>query len=95
MGEISRIDGTYVKGIYYKELFKQATLTPDQYRQAMTQASREMKSDYELAQLLIAIADRLPERRRVARRLFHGRGRHLVGLRAAPRLFDDVEAAGR
>ena len=60
MGEISRIDGAYVKGIYYKELFRQATLTPDQYRQAMTQASREMKSDYELAQLLISIADRLP-----------------------------------
>ena len=61
MGEISRIDGTYVKGIYFKELFKQATLTPDQYRQAMVQASREMKgSDYELASMLIAIADRLP-----------------------------------
>ena len=60
MGEISRIDGAYVKGIYYKELFQQATLTPEQYRQAMTQASREMKSDYELAQLLISIADRLP-----------------------------------
>jgi beta-lactamase regulating signal transducer with metallopeptidase domain len=60
MAEISRIDGTYVKGIYFKELFKQATLSPDQYRQAMTQASREMKSDYELASLLIAIADRLP-----------------------------------
>jgi beta-lactamase regulating signal transducer with metallopeptidase domain len=60
MAEISRIDSAYVKGIYYKELFKQATLTPDQYRQAMTQASREMKSDYELASLLISIADRLP-----------------------------------
>jgi beta-lactamase regulating signal transducer with metallopeptidase domain len=60
MGEISRIDSAYVKGIYYKELFKQATLTPEQYRQAMIQASREMKSDYELASLLIAIADHLP-----------------------------------
>ena len=60
MGEISRIDSTYVKGIYFKELFNQATLTPDQYRQAMAQASREMKSDYELASMLIAIANRLP-----------------------------------
>jgi hypothetical protein len=61
MGEISRIDGTYAKGIYFRELFKQATLAPDQYRQAMTQASREMHgSDYELASLLISIADRLP-----------------------------------
>ncbi|HEX6464207.1 MAG TPA: hypothetical protein VFZ98_07140, partial [Vicinamibacterales bacterium] len=49
------------RGIYYRELFKQATLTPEQYRQVLTQASSEMKgSNYELAQLLIAIADRLP-----------------------------------
>jgi hypothetical protein len=60
MGEIGRIDGSYVKGIYFKELFKQASLTPDQYRQAMAQASREIKSDYELASMLISIADRLP-----------------------------------
>ena len=59
--EIDRIDGSYVKGIYFRELFKQATLTPEQYRQALAVASRDMRgSDYELAQLLIAIADRLP-----------------------------------
>jgi len=59
--EIGRLEGTYVKGVYYRELFKQASLTPDQYRQVMTQAGREMKgSSYELAQLLIAIADKLP-----------------------------------
>ena len=61
MAEIGRIDSTYVKGRYYRELFKQATLTPEQYRQVMTQAARQMNSSsYELAQLLIAIADRLP-----------------------------------
>jgi hypothetical protein len=59
--EIGRVDGAYVKGIYFRELFKQASLTPEQYRQAMTQASREMRgSNYELAQLLIAVADKLP-----------------------------------
>lgn len=61
MAEIGRIDSTYVKGIYFRELFTQASLTPDQYRQAMQQASREMhSSDYELATLLLSIADRLP-----------------------------------
>jgi len=61
MGEVGRITSTYVKGIYYRELFKQATLTPEQYRQIMVQASSEMRSsNYELAQLLIAVADRLP-----------------------------------
>ena len=60
MAEIARVDGSYVKRIYFGELFKQATLNAEQYRQAMAQASREIKSDYELASLLISIADRLP-----------------------------------
>jgi beta-lactamase regulating signal transducer with metallopeptidase domain len=61
MAEIGRIGSTYVKGIYYRELFAQATLTPQEYRQIMSQASGEMRSSsYELAQLLIAIADRVP-----------------------------------
>ncbi|HYT73205.1 MAG TPA: M56 family metallopeptidase [Vicinamibacterales bacterium] len=59
--EIDRLGGNYVRGLYFKELFRQATLSPDQYRQALTVASRDMRgSDYELAQLLTAIADRLP-----------------------------------
>jgi hypothetical protein len=61
LAEIGRVDGNYVRGIYYRELFKQATLSPDQYRQVLSQASSEMKgSNYELSQLLIALADRLP-----------------------------------
>jgi beta-lactamase regulating signal transducer with metallopeptidase domain len=62
MAEIARIDGNYARGIYYRELFRQATLTPEQYRQVLAHASSEMKgSNYELARLLIAIADRLPD----------------------------------
>ncbi len=61
MTEISRLESTYVKGVYFKQLFRQSTLSPEQYRQVMTQASREMSgSSYELAQLLIAVAERLP-----------------------------------
>jgi hypothetical protein len=61
MAEIGRVGSTYVKGLYYRELFAQATLTPEQYRQIMSQASAEMRSSsYELARLLIAVADRLP-----------------------------------
>ena len=60
MAEISRIDSGYVKRIYFSELFNQASLNGEQYRQAMLQASKEVRSDYELATLLISIADRLP-----------------------------------
>jgi beta-lactamase regulating signal transducer with metallopeptidase domain len=59
--EIGRIESTYAKGIYFKQLLRQASLSPDQYRQVLTQASREMSgSSYELAQLLIAVSDTLP-----------------------------------
>lgn len=62
LGEISQVDGAYVKGIYYRELFKQVSLTPAQYRQVLSQAGREMRgNDYTLGQLLIAIADKLPD----------------------------------
>jgi len=61
LGEITRIDGNWARGIYYGELFRQASLSPEQYRQVLTQASSEMKgSNYELSQLLISLADRLP-----------------------------------
>ena len=60
LAEISKIDGSYAKRVYFTELFKQASLNAEQYRQAMVQASREVTSDYDLATLLISIADRLP-----------------------------------
>jgi beta-lactamase regulating signal transducer with metallopeptidase domain len=60
--EIGRLDSTYVKRIYFTQLFKQASLTPEQYRQALSQAGREMRgSNYELAQLLIGLADGVPD----------------------------------
>ena len=59
--EIDRIDTSYAKGVYFKQLFRQAKLTPEQYRQALTQAARGMgSSSYDLAELLIAAAAGLP-----------------------------------
>jgi beta-lactamase regulating signal transducer with metallopeptidase domain len=59
LAEIGHIDGNYVRGVYYRELLKQATLPPDDFRKLLTQAGSEMKhSDYDLAQLLLAA---LPE----------------------------------
>ena len=60
LAEIGQIDSSYVKGLYFKQLVLQASLSPAQYRDVLTQAGRDLKSDYELATLLIAIADRLP-----------------------------------
>ncbi|PYR92603.1 MAG: hypothetical protein DMF84_13650 [Acidobacteria bacterium] len=60
LAEIARIDSSYVKRIYFTELLEQATLNADQYRAVLKQAGREVNSDYELATLLIAIADKIP-----------------------------------
>ena len=60
LAEIGQIDSSYAKGLYFKQLVLQASLSPAQYRDVLTQAGHELKSDYELATLLIAIVDRLP-----------------------------------
>jgi beta-lactamase regulating signal transducer with metallopeptidase domain len=60
LAEISRIDGSYVKRIYFTELLKQATLNAEQYRAVLNQAGHEVNSDYDLATMLIEIADRMP-----------------------------------
>jgi beta-lactamase regulating signal transducer with metallopeptidase domain len=54
LSEISLIEGGYGKRIYFTELFRTASLDAGTVRQAFAQASREVKSDYELASLLIA-----------------------------------------
>ena len=57
--EIGRIEGSWAKRVYFRELFQQASLDPPTVRQALAQAGREIDSDFELASLLIASADRL------------------------------------
>jgi beta-lactamase regulating signal transducer with metallopeptidase domain len=52
--EITRIEGSYGKRIYFTELFRTAQLDAATTRAAFAQASREMTSDYELASMLIA-----------------------------------------
>ncbi|MGA9769119.1 MAG: hypothetical protein WBV94_08770 [Blastocatellia bacterium] len=54
--EISTIKSDYVKRIYFDELLAQGNLDAEQSRQALRQASREIRSDYEKAQLLIKMS---------------------------------------
>ena len=60
LAEIAQIDSSYAKGVYYRQLVLQAPLSGEQYRDVLTRASRDLTSDYELATLLIAVADRMP-----------------------------------
>ena len=59
LAEIDQISGDYAKRRYYQELLKQANLDAAALRDVLQQAARVISSDYEQAQLLIAVAPML------------------------------------
>ena len=59
LAEISRIDSSYAKKLYFAELLKQSPVDPAGARRILEQAGREIDSDYELASLLISRIDKL------------------------------------
>ena len=54
LAEISRIEGSWGKRVYFTELFNQPGLSGATIQQALAQAGREVDSDFELASLLIS-----------------------------------------
>jgi hypothetical protein len=59
LAEISHIEGSYSKRVYFSQLLKQAPLDAAAARQVLEQAGREVQSDYELASLLMSGSDTL------------------------------------
>jgi beta-lactamase regulating signal transducer with metallopeptidase domain len=57
LAEISKIEGSWSKRVYFKALLAQGSLDAATLRQVLAQAGREMDSDFELASLLIGSAD--------------------------------------
>jgi hypothetical protein len=58
LAEITEIDSSHAKRIYFSELLKHKLSAPVA-RQAIAQAGKEIDSDFELASLLMSVADRL------------------------------------
>ena len=56
LAEINQISSSYAKRIYFDQLIKQGNLDAAALRDVLRQAAREISSDYEQAQLLIAAA---------------------------------------
>ena len=56
--EIDKLDGDYVRGLYFQRLIERVKLSPAQVLETLQLAGRDMHSDYELARTLIAISDR-------------------------------------
>jgi beta-lactamase regulating signal transducer with metallopeptidase domain len=59
LAEISLIEGSYGKRLYFAQLIKQASLDAASARRVLEQAGREIDSDYELATLLIDVTGKL------------------------------------
>jgi beta-lactamase regulating signal transducer with metallopeptidase domain len=54
--ELEQLESDYARRLYYTELFEQATLDGSAVARALTNAGRQISSDYESAELLIAAA---------------------------------------
>ena len=95
MAEIAAVDGSYVK----RHLLRRAVQAGDAQRRTVSagDGAGVARDQVGLRAGDAADLDRgsPAERRAVARRVFRGRRRHPVRLRAAPRLFDDAEDADR
>ncbi len=59
LAEISLIEGSWAKRIYFNELLKASTLDAPARARVLAQAGREIDSDFELATLLIERGDQL------------------------------------
>ncbi len=57
--EISRIEGSYSRRIYYTELLKSDQVDERAAEQILARVGKDIESDFELASLLIASADKL------------------------------------
>jgi hypothetical protein len=59
LAEIAQIQGSYAKKVYYTELLRLAPADPAVASRILTQAAKDIDSDYEMATLLIGGADKL------------------------------------
>ena len=60
LAEITRLDGDYVRRIYFAQLVNQAPLDPATVIPVLQQVGRQMTSDFERGQVLRLIANKVP-----------------------------------
>jgi beta-lactamase regulating signal transducer with metallopeptidase domain len=56
--EIENLDGDYVRGLYFQRLIDRARLSRSEVRKTLELAGRDVRSDYELARILVAVSDK-------------------------------------
>jgi len=82
LNEISNLKADYVRQVYFKSLFENATLPAPLLVKALDQARNEISTDYSLAQILLTIADKYDLNEEAQRVAF---------LNAASKLHTDYE----
>ena len=60
LAEIETLQGDYARRVYYRELFKQAKVSPAELTKIVGRASETIQSDYELASLLVNAVAQAP-----------------------------------
>jgi beta-lactamase regulating signal transducer with metallopeptidase domain len=60
LAEVRLLSSDYAKSIYLRTLLQRSALGPAQVKASIDLAGREVESDYELARILIALADKHP-----------------------------------
>jgi beta-lactamase regulating signal transducer with metallopeptidase domain len=58
LGEVRLLSSDYVKGVYLRTLLQRTELEPAQVKASIELAGREMESDYELARVLMELAEK-------------------------------------
>ncbi|HEX4469994.1 MAG TPA: M56 family metallopeptidase [Gemmatimonadaceae bacterium] len=56
--EIDNLRSDYVRGLYFQRLIERAHLSPLEVRTTLELAGRDVRSDYELARILVAVSDK-------------------------------------
>jgi beta-lactamase regulating signal transducer with metallopeptidase domain len=58
--EIAQLEGDYARRIYYQAMIADGHLDPQTVTRVVTQAGQEISSDYDLAELLVLVAQQYP-----------------------------------
>lgn len=77
LDEINNLQGDYVRGIYFRKLLDQPNLPAPVIVRIITQSGQQIKSDYEMAQVLLEVSAQYPLGDETSRSAFLNAANHL------------------
>src|SRR5947209_11245754 len=77
LDEISSLQNDYVRGLYFRKLLDQPDLPAPIVNRIITQAGEQIKTDYEMARVLMEVAQKYPMKDEASRTAFLTAANHL------------------